>query len=94
MSEPQFIYEDRVIAREGMNEVEVGDTGTVVVERLTNRYVCEVDGEWTDEWCCACDDECPTCGKDYSPEASVVEETVVLRVNIDDCPVCGDAHEF
>jgi hypothetical protein len=34
----------------------------------TNYYRCEDCGvEWIDEWSCACDDECPECGKDFSP---------------------------
>ncbi len=23
--------------------------------------------EWSDEWSCMCDDECPICGRDFSP---------------------------
>lgn len=35
-----------------------------------NYYSCERCGEnWTDEWSCTCDDECPHCGsRDHSPE--------------------------
>lgn len=25
-------------------------------------YECECGEEWSDEWSCACDDECPSCG--------------------------------
>lgn len=33
-----------------------------------NYYRCDdCDVEWTDQWSCACDDECPSCGSDYSP---------------------------
>jgi hypothetical protein len=39
--------------------------------RFVNSYHCEPCGEsWDDEWSCACDDECPACGKAYSPEES------------------------
>jgi hypothetical protein len=35
---------------------------------FANHYVCEDCGcHWTDEWSCACDDECPECGSDMSP---------------------------
>ncbi len=36
---------------------------------FANHYVCEACGcSWTDEWSCACDDECPACGaSDMSP---------------------------
>lgn len=30
--------------------------------------------KWTDEWSCACDDECPKCGHDISPYKSIVRE--------------------
>jgi hypothetical protein len=30
---------------------------------LRNYYECErCSTEWTDEWSCACDDDCPSCG--------------------------------
>lgn len=36
--------------------------------RYLNYYRCdECDVEWTDEWSCMCDDECPSCGADISP---------------------------
>ncbi len=36
---------------------------------LLNFYRCDrCDRMWTDEWSCACDDECPRCGaRDMSP---------------------------
>lgn len=66
----------------------------VRVESLTNKYRCKDHGEWESPWCCACDDECPTCGKDYSPYDSDVEAVYVLKINKTRCPVCGDVHEF
>jgi transcription initiation factor IIE alpha subunit len=34
---------------------------------FVNHYACETCGcNWTDEWSCACDDECPHCGSDIS----------------------------
>ncbi len=39
-----------------------------IERRFINCYHCEAcDVEWTDEWSCACDDECPECGRDFSP---------------------------
>ena len=39
---------------------------------LRNRYRCDrCDSVWTDEWSCACDDDCPLCGaRHMSPEDS------------------------
>jgi len=37
-----------------------------------NHYRCEdCNVEWSDVWDCQCDDECPTCGTDYTPVRSV-----------------------
>lgn len=37
-----------------------------------NHYRCrECNNDWTDQWSCACDDECSGCGKDFSPIESV-----------------------
>jgi len=42
---------------------------------FTNEYHCaECDAEWTDQWTCGCDDECPVCGCDISPVESEREE--------------------
>lgn len=36
-----------------------------------NEYHCpDCDVSWSDEWSAMCDDECPECGADYSPERS------------------------
>jgi hypothetical protein len=38
---------------------------------LFNRYHCDdCDASWSDEWSCACDDDCPRCGKAFSPHDS------------------------
>jgi hypothetical protein len=40
---------------------------------LVNFYECSAcDVYWEDEWNCACDDECPKCGKPISPHDSKV----------------------
>ena len=36
-----------------------------------NTYECSCGETWTDEWSCACDDECPSCGAVVSPSKSV-----------------------
>src|SRR5579883_3466715 len=36
-----------------------------------NSYRCPCGAEWTDEWDCGCDDECPVCGTTCSPIESV-----------------------
>lgn len=42
---------------------------------LVIQYHCpECDVEWTDEWYCACDSECPKCGHDI--EAMTWEDAV------------------
>lgn len=39
--------------------------------RYLNHYRCdECDVDWTDEWDCACEDDCPVCGDDYEPHHS------------------------
>jgi hypothetical protein len=40
--------------------------------RFRNHYKCpECGTEWTDEWSCCCNDECPSCGiKDIQPTHS------------------------
>lgn len=41
-------------------------------ERFTNHYECgDCNVAWDDEWSCACDDECPECGKAYTPVRSI-----------------------
>lgn len=45
--------------------------GAEYTARWCNHYHCEdCDESWEDEWACQCDDECPTCGIDYSPNES------------------------
>jgi len=46
--------------------------------RFRNYYRCDdCDVEWSDDWSCCCDDECPSCGRDYTPTHSedLEEET-------------------
>ena len=43
--------------------------------RFVNRYYCrECDQSWEDHWSCGCDDECPECGRDFTP----IESTDLL----------------
>lgn len=43
-----------------------------IEDRFRNYYNCDsCDTEWTDEWSCGCDDECPSCGLSMSPYDSV-----------------------
>lgn len=39
-------------------------------EPMTNTYECDCGTTWDDDWCCACDDECPSCGTDVEPSIS------------------------
>lgn len=40
--------------------------------RFINHYTCDACNEtWQDQWSCACDDACPTCGHDYTPTHSI-----------------------
>lgn len=67
----------------------------ITVEHLTNQYDCDRCGaSWEDDWCCACDDECPQCGADVSPSDSEVNDTFTLEVGKTICPVCDSPHEF
>lgn len=39
---------------------------------FTNQYHCaECDVSWEDTWTCACDDKCPSCGKDIEATRSM-----------------------
>lgn len=35
-----------------------------------NHYECPCGTEWSDEWSCTCDDDCPDCGTTCSPSES------------------------
>lgn len=36
--------------------------------RYLSFYRCDdCDQDWEEEWSCACDSECPECGRDFSP---------------------------
>jgi hypothetical protein len=50
-----------------------------------NHYSCERCGrDWTDEWSCMCDDDCPHCGsRHYSPEDSEDLTEVIERDGAD-----------
>lgn len=42
------------------------------VPAVRNSYHCDkCDVSWDDDWSCGCDDECPNCGADISPDDSV-----------------------
>lgn len=44
-------------------------TGNPIV--WENAYRCgDCQEEWTDDWSCQCDDNCPNCGTSVSPETS------------------------
>jgi hypothetical protein len=46
-----------------------------------NAYECDrCGGEWTDEWSCMCDDECPHCGaRDMTPYEATDLTTVIEK---------------
>ncbi len=50
-----------------------------------NRYECyRCEYEWTDEWSCGCDDECPACGARHaSPTES--EDLSLIIEDEDEC---------
>ncbi len=62
--EQQFAQEDAVrIAKEAF--------GLLKAQWYLNHYQCsECDQAWTDEWSCACDDDCPMCGTTMTPVES------------------------
>jgi hypothetical protein len=47
----------------------------------SNNYHCSDCGaNWSDEWSCCCDDECPNCGsRNWSPFKSEDLTTIVMR---------------
>lgn len=45
-----------------------------------NHYHCEgCAWSWSDEWSCCCDDECPSCSRDFTPEVSEDLSIVCLK---------------
>jgi len=51
---------------------------------LLVNYECDCGAEWSDEWSCACDDECPSCGA--TVEASDYEDISAERASdLADC---------
>lgn len=50
-----------------------------------NHYHCNLCEEsWQDEWSCQCDDECPSCGKDFPPERSEDLTVIVEQIGCSD----------
>ena len=44
-----------------------------------NHYECyRCDHEWTDEWSCACDDECPSCGARHASPVDSDDLTITI----------------
>lgn len=50
-----------------------------------NHYECDCGASWDDDWCCGCDDECPQCGADISPEESEEYEVVEEPIEVTSC---------
>lgn len=49
-----------------------------------NCYYCEeCSSGWEDEWSCGCDDECPECGRDFSPFDSIDLSAYLEKTNDD-----------
>lgn len=47
---------------------------------FANHYVCSRCGSfWTDEWSCACDDDCPECGARHMSPTESDDLTYVIR---------------
>ena len=45
-----------------------------------NHYECErCDGQWTDEWSCMCDDDCPHCGARHMSPYNSEELTTLIE---------------
>jgi len=41
-------------------------------DRFVNYFRCPVDNaHWADSWSCACNDKCPTCGREIEPYKSL-----------------------
>jgi hypothetical protein len=70
------------------------DERNVEVTTFTNQYDCPCGTSWEDEWCAACDDDCPSCGTTCSPTESEEGETVTLVINKTICGVCDSTHAF
>ena len=41
-------------------------------------YCADCDIAWEDEWECGCDDECPGCGRDFTPFDSEEERDAAM----------------
>jgi hypothetical protein len=62
--------------------------GRFIGVMFTNHYACSCGASWDDEWTCACDDECPGCGADISPEDSTVHHEELDAIPCPPAP-CG-----
>jgi len=48
------------------------------------RYFSHCNTEWEDEWSCACNDDCPVCGReiepyDYKQVGPVIEDGILIK---------------
>lgn len=60
--------DDYVLEFQRMSAIEEALEALGIERVYINHYRCEYCGtEWEDQWSCACDDECPGCGRDISP---------------------------
>ena len=66
----------------------------LTIVRYVNHYHCTCGAEWSDEWCCACNDRCPVCDMEIEPHDSDETETFTLRAGVETCDICGSAHDF
>lgn len=64
----------------------------VTVTTFRNHYHCEeCDESWSDVWCCASNDQCPSCGREIEPEDSDEVSVDILGAG-DVCDVCHSTH--
>lgn len=47
-----------------------------------NSYACDCGETWEDDWSAECDDDCPACGLDCSPDDS-------KELPSEDCELCN-----
>jgi hypothetical protein len=56
---------------------------------FSNHYRCaRCDGEWTDEWSCMCDDDCPYCGARHMSPSHSDDLTKIIERKADCFVVC------
>jgi hypothetical protein len=47
------------------------------IVHYTRQFKCPNDGTvWTDTWCADCNDRCPTCNAEITPERVIHEEVI------------------